>query len=66
MPPQSFTPEVKAILKEAGCYFHRQGRGDHEIWKSPVNNRKFTVDKKIKSRTTANETLKQAGLAKAF
>jgi len=44
----------------------RQGRGDHEIWFSPVSQRNFTVDGTIKSRHTANETLKQAGLPKAF
>lgn len=62
----SFTPKLKEILRQAGCEFHRQGRGDHEIWHSPVNGKKFTVDNNIKSRHTANETLKQAGLPKAF
>lgn len=62
----SFTPELKRILKAAGCYFVRQGRGDHEIWFSPTSQRHFTVDGNIKSRHTANETLKQAGLPKAF
>ncbi len=27
----SFTPELKKILAEAGCYFVRQGKGDHEV-----------------------------------
>lgn len=66
MPPQSYTPEVKQILKAKGCYFHRQGKGDHEIWFSPISDRYFTVDSAIKSRHTANGTLKQAGLPKAF
>jgi hypothetical protein len=34
----SFTPELKKILLEAGCYFERQGKGDHEIWYSPITN----------------------------
>lgn len=66
MAPSSFTPEVIKTLKAGGCSFYRQGKGDHEIWFSPINNRKFTVDKKILSRHTANETLKQAGLPKQF
>lgn len=66
MPPSSYTPEVKQILRRNGCRFYRQGKGDHEIWKSPINGRKFQVDNKIKSRHTANETLKQAGLKKQF
>lgn len=58
--------ELKALLIEAGCSFHREGRGDHEIWYSPITKRYFTVDHGTKSRHTANETLKQAGLPKAF
>ena len=51
---------------EAGCYFERQGKGDHEICYSPIANRRFVVDGSIKSRHTANGVLKQAGLDKAF
>jgi|TARA_Y100000052_G_C2888295_1_gene49527 predicted RNA binding protein YcfA (HicA-like mRNA interferase family) len=61
-----FYRDLIKILKEAGCEFVREGRGDHEIWKSPVNNKFFTVDHGTKSRHTANESLKQAGLPKAF
>jgi hypothetical protein len=61
-----YTAEVKRILRSAGCEFRRQGRGDHEVWWSPISLRAFTVDGEIKSRHTANETLKQAGLPKAF
>jgi hypothetical protein len=32
----SFTPELKKVLSDAGCYFERQGKGDHEIWYSPI------------------------------
>lgn len=62
----SFTPELKKMLLEAGCYFERQGKGDHEIWYSPIADRRFVVDGTIKSRHTANGVLKQAGLPKAF
>jgi hypothetical protein len=61
-----FAPELKRALREAGCHLHRQGRGDHEIWHSPVNGRRFVVDHEIKSRHTANAVLKQAGLPKRF
>lgn len=57
---------VREILTEAGCYFKRHGRGDHDVWWSPVSNRSFTVDHVIKSRHTANAVLKQAGLSKAL
>ena len=62
----NFTPRVKAILREAGCEFVRQGKGDHEIWESPINKQKFMVDAKIKSRKWANITLKKAGIPKAL
>jgi hypothetical protein len=61
-----YTAELKKLLLQAGCSFKRQGRGDHEIWYSPISRRSFTVDGKIKSRHTANKTLKDAGLEKAF
>jgi hypothetical protein len=61
-----FTPDLKKLLREAGCYFLRDGKGDHEIWFSPISNRPLTVDGKIKSRHTANGVLKDAGLKKAF
>jgi len=61
-----FYKELVAILEAAGCYFVRQGKGDHSIWYSPISNRNFTVDHGTKSRHTANETLKQAGLPKSF
>ncbi len=62
----SLTPDLKKILVEHGCRFERQGKGDHEIWFSPITDRRFVVDQKIKSRHTANAVLKQAGIAKRF
>ncbi|KAF3885529.1 MULTISPECIES: type II toxin-antitoxin system HicA family toxin [Nostocales] len=62
----SFTAQLKKILSEGSCYFERQGKGDHEIWYSPITDRRFVVDASIKSRHTANAILKQAGLPKAF
>ncbi len=61
-----YTRKLKKILKENGCNRVRQGRGDHEIWYSPTSGINFTVDSNIKSRHTANETLKQAGIDKQF
>lgn len=61
-----FSPPLKRILKDAGCHKEREGKGDHEIWFSPITNRRFPVDHKIKSRHTANGVLKQAGLEKQF
>jgi hypothetical protein len=62
----SFTPALKRILLDHGCHFDRHGKGDHDIWFSPITNRRFVVDEKILSRHTANAVLKQAGIAKHF
>lgn len=61
-----FTPELKRLLLACGCTFVRPGRGDHEIWFSPVTRVNFVVDGRIKSRHTANAVLRQAGLPKHF
>ncbi|WP_343328014.1 type II toxin-antitoxin system HicA family toxin [Leptolyngbya sp. CCY15150] len=63
---KSLTPKLKQILQSASCSFERQGKGDHEIWYSPITQRRFAVDNAIKSRHTANAVLKQAGLPKQF
>jgi len=47
-----YTPKLKQILREAGCYFDRPGKGDHEFWFSPI--------------TRIRAVLKQAGLPKQF
>ena len=63
----SYEWEVREALKAAGCTFVRHGgKGDHDIWYSPITDRNFTVDGKIKSRHTANGIMKQAGLPKRF
>jgi hypothetical protein len=61
-----YTGELKQYLKKAGCYFERPGKGDHEIWFSPLTKIRFVVDNGIKSRHTASAVLKQAGLPKQF
>jgi len=58
----SYTRQVKQILMRHGCRYDRPGKGDHEIWYSPINNHKFPVDSNIKSRDLANVVLKQAGI----
>lgn len=30
-------------LKQHGCEFVRHGKGDHQIWYSPITNKKFPV-----------------------
>jgi hypothetical protein len=63
---KSYTPEVKRILRDHGCVVVRSGKGDHEIWFSPITKRNFPVDGKILSRHTANGIMKQAGISYHF
>jgi predicted RNA binding protein YcfA (HicA-like mRNA interferase family) len=58
--------DVIRLLKESGHEFKRQGRGDHEIWWNPRTGTRVTVDRKLRSKFTANGILKAAGLPKVF
>lgn len=58
--------ELKRILTKHGCRFVRNGKGDHEIWFSPITGRMFTVDAGTRKRFTANGVLKQAGIEPSF
>jgi hypothetical protein len=62
----SFTLQLKRLLLSHNCRFERQGKGDHEIWFSPITQRRFVIDGEIKSRHTANAVLKQAGIGQRF
>jgi predicted RNA binding protein YcfA (HicA-like mRNA interferase family) len=61
-----YEKKVRDILKENGCRFVRLGKGDHDVWYSPITGCHVTVDGKIKSRHTANEILKQSGIFHRF
>ena len=58
----SYGRRIKRILLDDGCHFVRNGKGDHEIWFSPISNRNFTVDAGVKKLFTAKVILKQAGI----
>jgi hypothetical protein len=63
---QGFYKQIVEALKAADCRFIRFGKGDHEIWYSPISGRSITVDKSCMSRFTANAIMKQAGLNRKF
>lgn len=54
--------ELKRLLVENGCTFVRHGKGDHEIWYSPLTGRNVVIDAGGRKRITAQETLKSAGI----
>ena len=61
-----YEKKVREILLKNGCQFMRHGKGDHDIWYSPIKNQNFTVDGKINIRHTANGIMKQAGIEYHF
>jgi len=61
-----FEKDVRKVLKNNGCIFVRTGKGDHDIWHSPITNKNFPVDSKIKSRHIANAIMKQSGVSHRF
>ena len=58
--------KVRDILHKNGCSFIRRGKGGYDIWYSPITDRLFPVDSKIKSRHTTNEIMKQSGVDHRF
>jgi hypothetical protein len=61
-----YEKQVREILRQNGCTFKRHGKGDHDVWYSPLSNQSFPVDGKIKSRHIANLVMKQAGIRHHF
>ena len=60
-----FYREVTRILLDAGWRRTEGGKGSHEKWRHSLSGRTVIVPRS-KSRHTANEVLRQAGLPKMF
>lgn len=58
--------DLLKLLTDKGCTFVRHANGSHELWQSPVSGARFVIQNDLRSRTAANNILKQAGLPKAF
>ncbi len=61
-----YEKKVRDVLDQHRCHFVRHGKGDHDIWHSPLNGKNVVVDTKIKSRHVANAILKQSGIDYRF
>ena len=61
-----YEKRVRELLRMNGCTFVRRGKGDHDIWYSPITDTNFPVDSKIRSRHTANAIMKQSGIRYHF
>jgi predicted RNA binding protein YcfA (HicA-like mRNA interferase family) len=63
--PKDFYNDLTALLAAAGWIKVPGGKGSHEKWRHSESGKTIIVPRS-KSRHTANEVLKQAGLPKAF
>jgi hypothetical protein len=61
-----YEKKVRQILLKHGCHFVRHGKGDHDIWYSPITGITFPVDGKIRIRHAANGIMKLAGIPYHF
>ena len=61
-----YTRDVYQMLSKHGCTFVRRGKGDHNIYYSPINNKNVSVDGKITIRHMANKIMKEAGINHRF
>jgi len=41
-----YEKRVRELLAKNGCTFLRRGKGDHDIWFSPITGRSVTVNRK--------------------
>ena len=62
----NYTMDVIKKLKKHNCTFIRHGKGDHDIWRSPISGRHFPVDGSINDRNLANKVMKDAGINHKF
>ena len=62
---RDFYDEIARILRQAGWTKTVGGKGSHEKW-IDADAKRVVIVPRSKSRHTANEVLKQAGLPKAF
>jgi len=61
-----YARDVRKTLSQHGCAFVRRGKGDHDVWFSPIVGKNFPVDSKILSRHMANTIMKQSGISHKF
>ena len=41
-----YEKKVREVLKKHGCHFVRHGKGDHDIWYSPIMDTNVAVKRK--------------------
>ena len=62
---KDYFDEIARLLRQAGWTKTVGGKGSHEKW-TDADKKRVVIVPRSKSRHTANEVLRQAGLPKAF
>ncbi len=62
---KDYYDEIARLLRQAGWTKTVGGKGSHEKWLD-ADKKRVVIVPRSKSRHTANEVLRQAGLPKAF
>ena len=62
----NYTKDIIKIVIKHKCVFVRHGKGDHDIWYSPISNQRFVIDGAVVDRHLANLIMKQAGINHKF
>ena len=61
-----YTKDVYRLLSDHGCKLIRRGKGDHNIYYSPITKRSISVDGRITIKHMANKVMKDAGIEYRF
>jgi len=61
-----YTKDVYKLLNQNGCKHVRRGKGDHNIFYSPLSNKNVSIDGKITIKHMANKIMKEAGINYKF
>jgi len=60
---REYSKTVKEILSKHGWSFLRRGsKASHDIWQNSEGNESVSINRNMKSRFTANDILRQAGV----
>ncbi len=63
---EGYGRQLARLLRQHGCTFVRPGKGDHEIWHSPISDCHVVLDRGVRSRFTANAVLRDASIPFRF
>jgi len=58
--------QLKKLLSENGCRFERHGKGDHDIWYSPIKKQKISSRSRHQIQTHGKRRLNKPDFQRRF